>query len=872
MTTTPEDEASSTTIDLSGFSMEPHVREAFNLAWSNSAGKPLSAARLLSAAVAVGGSEAFRELKERTAAWRVPASAQRRPKVPRQPSLDLAAVPVEPPLNRSFAIAQPFLSRGDRRIWGRDFVCLALWAPDDPALIKVTEAAGLDYEELRKGWLRFLLDSDIHRSAEEWQQWFEISEGFPPLSLDQLSPMATDALASAERSRSSRGASKIHSEDLLAGLYARPDAPLRLLFRKHGLGDSDLAAALMPNDSDGASVNVIDLEGGDPLTKWPALSRHAAEALQIARSTARSSSSSVIDAPHLLFGAMSVPQCSAVEQLARIGIHARDVTLTVDGKPPKEAPTPEREHVRLLVDETVGLDEDELGRRAIAEVLKDQLSRLLTDYPGRSFLVHVDGAWGAGKSTILRFLDESIERSHGGKGNSGGTSIGDWLVVTYDAWRQARVGPPWLTVLQALRTMVRSEQRCVTWFSIKERARLVGRWQWIAASVMLVTAIALIGLVVLAGSNLSLTSYGDVVKLLGGLLPLAAALWLIASSAGRFVTLDSRRSARTFLETRADPMEDLTSHFDWVLRQAGKPVLLLIDDLDRCPETFVVELLDSIQKLMRDPDPIHGAAVSDRRAAPLMVIVAADGRWLRSSYDNTYASLASAVKEPGATIGSLFLEKIFQLSVPVPTLSDDLRSAYLASMLAETQGPSQLMAGPSTELVQRLHEAAPEDRLGVLAAATPIERVKAAPEAVRLLVVEDHARAVTKHALEQYADLLDPTPRAMKRFVMEYFMLRAVRTAEGSVVERGPLALWTIVLTRWPLLAELLRNSPPSVQLFGSTPQQIPSSVPADIIDLFLDPPQELRNVMNHPDGPLDAERIRDASGQGVSPPRRATT
>ena len=261
---------------------------------------------------------------------------------------------------------------------------------------------------------------------------------------------------------------------------------------------------------------------------------------------------------------------------------------------------------------------------------------------------------------------------------------------------------------------------------------------------------------------------------------------------------------------------------------------------------------------------IHGAAVPESRATPLMVVVAADGRWLRSSYDNTYASLASAVKEPGATIGSLFLEKIFQLSVPVPTLSDDLRSAYLASMLAETRGRSQLMAGSSTELVQRTARSGtgrPTRRTGGRA---PIERVKAASEAVRLLVVEDHARAVTRHALEQYAELLDPTQRAMKRFVMEYFMLRAVRTAEGSVAERGPLALWTIVLTRWPLLAEFLRNSPPSVQLFESSPQQIPSFVPADLIDLFLDPPPELRNVMNHPDGPLDAKRIRDASGQGM--------
>jgi len=249
-----------------------------------------------------------------------------------------------------------------------------------------------------------------------------------------------------------------------------------------------------------------------------------------------------------------------------------------------------------------------------------------------------------------------------------------------------------------------------------------------------------------------------------------------------------------------------------------------------------------------------------------MVVVAADGRWLRSSYDNTYASSASAVKEPGATIGNLFLEKIFQLSVPVPTLPDALRSKYLASMLKDPSHKSTPTAGASEKekLVQQLEKAAPEDRLDVLAAASPLERVEVAPEAVRLLVDEEQARAETRHALQQYAELLDPTPRAMKRFVMEYFVLRAVRTAEGSVVQRGPLALWTIVVTRWPLLAEFLRNSPASVQLFGSSGEQIATSVPDELIDLFHDPPQELRNVMNHAHGPLDAKKIRHASGQAM--------
>src|SRR4029450_10009259 len=84
------------------------------------------------------------------------------------------------------------------------------------------------------------------------------------------------------------------------------------------------------------------------------------------------------------------------------------------------------------------------------------------------------------------------------------------------------------------------------------------------------------------------------------LLSVVGRVWLGPKSLGRFVSLDSRRAARAFLDNRTDPMEDLAEHFAWLRRKAGRPVLLPIHDLDRCPETFVVELLDAVQKLIRD--------------------------------------------------------------------------------------------------------------------------------------------------------------------------------------------------------------------------------------------------------------------------------
>jgi hypothetical protein len=155
--------------------------------------------------------------------------------------------------------------------------------------------------------------------------------------------------------------------------------------------------------------------------------------------------------------------------------------------------------VPLSVDETVGVDADQLSRRGVADALAKQLRTLTSDYPGRSSLVHIDGAWGAGKSTLMRFLRETLEaadqqrppaakaiapmvdaqlptgdqpshetadEAHQRRDNG---SIPDedpthsspthrWLVVSYDAWRQSKGGPPWLTILQAVRASVRSQQ------------------------------------------------------------------------------------------------------------------------------------------------------------------------------------------------------------------------------------------------------------------------------------------------------------------------------------------------------------------------------------------------------------------------------
>jgi hypothetical protein len=68
-----------------------------------------------------------------------------------------------------------------------------------------------------------------------------------------------------------------------------------------------------------------------------------------------------------------------------------------------------------------------------------------------------------------------------------------------------------------------------------------------------------------------------------------------------------------------------------------------------------------------------------------------------------------------------------------------------------------------------------------------------------------------EHALTPFEDYLEPNPRSIKLFVNSYGVLRSLRTLEEIFVPSGPLALWTVVETRWPHLADLLRAHPDAI-------------------------------------------------------------
>jgi hypothetical protein len=492
-------------------------------------------------------------------------------------------------------------------------------------------------------------------------------------------------------------------------------------------------------------------------------------------------------------------------------------------------------------------NKDQLNRASLADVLADRLREVRRDDPATSFLMHIDGPWGTGKSSLLNFLDERL--------------ADEFTIVRFDAWRQSRIMPPWWALLSATRRGITADRNMIStgWLRIEEtvaRARRSGAPYVLAVILLVVVVMVLVAVVwprIAAGEPVV-----NVAKAVASVLVVVGTLWTGALVASRFLLWDSARGAQLFERSTANPMNDVAAHFDWILAKSQKPVLFFIDDLDRCPGPYVVDLLDSVQTLIRDTPTATSKSRVMRSAC--YFAVAADGAWLRKSYESAYNAFGDCVSNPGYPLGYLFLDKIFQLTVPVPVPTRHAQSSFLnkllrvnlpldATIAREVQEAKADIAdnvGDETKILQVLDQASPTARENLVADAA---RALGAPQ----------TRTRTEHALRGFLPLLHSNPRNIKKFLNTYSVLRAVRVLENNTISSETLALWTILKVRWPAMADALEAAPDAVRGIID-PLWAAECFQPELRELAADP--GLRRVVQfHKGGPLTAHLIRHCCG-----------
>jgi hypothetical protein len=234
-------------------------------------------------------------------------------------------------------------------------------------------------------------------------------------------------------------------------------------------------------------------------------------------------------------------------------------------------------------------------------------------------------------------------------------------------------------------------------------------------------------------------------------------------------------------------------------------IVLYIDDLDRCPPAKVVDVLQAVHLLL---------------AFPLfVVVVGVDARWISKSLETRYRELlradgegaaAELARSFGIARSEDYLEKIFQIplwlrpmepsdvrrmvhglvrggskppanqaATGTSTNSGGAETASLSSLptdAARDERPASLVAEPQapTALPITLHSPKPTDQPSPGSTAAAGEALATGSDDAAVANVESLRISDQEHAaMNAFAPILGRSPRALKRFVNVYRLLKA---------------------------------------------------------------------------------------------------
>ena len=461
---------------------------------------------------------------------------------------------------------------------------------------------------------------------------------------------------------------------------------------------------------------------------------------------------------------------------------------------------------------------DALGRQAFAEVLASRVKQVSqTLRSGKlgsdaAFILHIDGPWGSGKSSILNFLKTDLEKSDPA-----------WLVVEFNAWRNQQRVPAWWPII----SHVGAAASALSWFHYP-RARWVWtawnmRMRWVPLMLTAVLTVAFIYFAWRAVAGDKATDFLGVMKdMVAGALALATLAGL-AWTTSRSIFFGSKTAAEAYVQSTAEPFRPIIDLFEHLVSAIGRPVAVFIDDIDRCDCTYVIDLLEGIQTLLR--------------SAPVVYVVAGDRKWICSSFEKRYVDFGGQIGVPGRPLGYLFLDKVFQLSTAIPRLSTVRQAAFWRRLLEsgeqgahtspdaikqlEADAERELKGKTSHEDIQRQINSTEEGTLERETIRAAAAKQITSPEAIR----------AAEHRLQPLAGLLEPNPRSMKRLVNSYGLNHARAFLEGREVEVEALARWTIVELRWPLLADYLATNWTDIAAHTLSIAQFPEPIQALLAD-----------------------------------------
>lgn len=451
--------------------------------------------------------------------------------------------------------------------------------------------------------------------------------------------------------------------------------------------------------------------------------------------------------------------------------------------------------------------EDSLSRKALAKYLVKRLRHIYNRDIDKgkygSFFMHIDGEWGSGKSTLLRFMEDELQQEVAASAeiDPQQKSQREWIVVTFNAWENQRLDPPWWFLMsgvyrEAMKKIRKNNWR--KWISVGLNEFL---WRFNAGNNYLKAAV-LTFLIFGGALLLKVKSVPDFQGLpIVQIITLLGFIWSFSKLISSSLLPGSARAAHSFIEENGkDPMNALANHFEKLIERIGSPVAIFVDDLDRCNRDYGIRLLEGLQTIFK--------------RAPVIYVIAADRKWLKIMYEDQYSMFAPALAKPAKPFGLVFLDKIFQLVVELPDISAIQKRIYWNKLLNISSPDEPRVTEVEVNEIKRKVESAPHnsDKMDIANRTEgSMEKKQIAREQAISAVSIREEEKILEHKLQDFIDLIEPNPRAMKRLINDVSTAKAVTYLYDQNIDADQLILWTILKQEYPSLAEFFWNNPEKI-------------------------------------------------------------
>jgi len=487
-----------------------------------------------------------------------------------------------------------------------------------------------------------------------------------------------------------------------------------------------------------------------------------------------------------------------------------------------------------LTEELPGPSLTEIAIRALADKPSEVDLLKFTDYTKalvdfienentvKPLTIVIDAPWGMGKSTLMGLImSELKDRAKTHKRRP-------FPTVWFNAWKYDQESSLWAALALEILVQVRKQfniwQQLRFWFKLNMKRLdrnilihallkalpfilgliLLGgilfliTWLWLGSAFLdtLKKSIASIG--ILAGITAAFAFgkeiYSKIIK------PLDQQI-------ARYVRAPDYKERIGFL---AEFEEDFKLVIEAVTENGKWPLVIFIDDLDRCAPPKPVEIIEAINILL---DAKH-----------CVFVIGMDAQTVAGSIEAKYKDLQDYLKDiddpGGLTLGERFLEKIVQINFHIPRSDSDVMKEFILESLkakpgAEKGGPT--VNPPGEEVTETAELIKAEQRTGkpLDAAAQAVQKTR--PD-IKVELVEQAKQEVfaktfddseeVKRAIQEAALYLGFNPRKIKRFI-NAFRLQALIANRRRLIETGTiqldlLAKWITIVTRWPDLIEAM--------------------------------------------------------------------